>query len=276
MDSTDDTRTTRHKAHDDIEFLANSWHRLDVLEAIADGPQTRTALKDLTDVSRVTLSRILADLEERGWIVRNSGQFEATAHGAVVAREVSQLLDTLITTDELGEALEWLPIEEFDFDLVHLRDVSVITPDSTDLNAPTGDLVDLMREGSRIRNVTNAINREGMGPLRDAVVSGDLSLEYILTREVVDTVSNDPELRRVITDLCDAEAADLYQYLGDTPVTMVATYDEERVVVCGHGDGGVPPGTIQTTNQAIRSWAESYLDELRAESRQLEPAMLTP
>lgn len=276
MDPIDDTRSTRHKAHTDVEFLANSWHRLDVLEAVADGPQTRTELKERTDVSRVTLSRILSDLEQRGWIVRDAGQFEATANGAVVAREVSELLDTMITADEMGNALEWLPIEEFDFDLEHLRDVSVITPDSSDLNAPTRDLVDLMREGSRIRNITNAINHEGMVALRDAVVTGDLSLEYILTPEVVETVSNDSELRRVVADLCDSEGAEIYQYLGETPVTMVATYDDERVVVCGHGDGGVPPGTIQTTNNAIRSWAESYLDDLRAESDRLEPELFTP
>lgn len=269
-----ETRSTRHKAHGDIEFLANSWNRLDVLAAVADGPRSRTELKELTDVSRVTLSRILSDLEDRGWIVRETGQFEATASGAIIAREVSGLLETLIAADEMGDALEWLPVEEFDFDLENLRDVSVITPDSTDLNAPTGDLVDLMREGSRIRNVTNAVNREGMVPLRDAVVTGDLSLEWILTPEVVDTMSADPELRRVVADLCESEQVDVYHYLGETPVTMVAICDE-RVVVCGHGDGDVPPGTIRTTNDAVRSWAESYLDDRLADARRLEPEALT-
>lgn len=95
MNPIDDTQSNRHKAHDDVEFLANSWNRFEVLDAVAESPRTRTELKELTNVSRVTLSRVLSDLEDRGWIVRETDRFEATNNGAVVAAAVSRLLDRL-------------------------------------------------------------------------------------------------------------------------------------------------------------------------------------
>lgn len=275
MNPIDDTQSNRHKAHDDVEFLANSWNRFDVLDAVAEGPRTRTELKELTNVSRVTLSRVLSDLEDRGWIVRETDRFEATNNGAVVAAAVSRLLDRLKTADEIGEALEWLPVHEFDFDLHHLRGMTVIQPDHHDLNAPTRDLIDMMYESSQIRTIATGINHEGMTVLRDEAVSGDLTLEYILTPQVIDAVANDPELRDLIADMCEAQGADVYRYLGDTPVPMVALIDE-HVVICGHGDGDLPPGTIETTNDVVRSWAKSYLDDRLAEARLLETETFPP
>lgn len=275
MNSTDDPPPTRHKAHDDIEFLASSWNRLDVLEALTDTPRTRDELKELTDVSRVTLSRILSDLEERGWITREAGQFEATTNGAVVASEVSGVLDTMVTANELGTALEWLPIDQFDFDLEHLRDMTIITPDHEDLNAPTQTLIDLVYQSTRIRAILTAINHEAIAALQDATATGDRSLEYILSPKAFDIVSNDPELQRQFMDMCDSGQAEVYHYPDDTPVTMLVIFDE-RVVICGHGDGDIPPGTIETTNDAIRSWAESYFDDRCAEARRLDADMFTP
>lgn len=275
MSGRDETAQTRHKAHDDIEFLASSWHRLDVLEALADGPRNRTELKERTDVSRVTLSRILSDLEEREWIIRDAGQFAATTRGKIVAQQVAGLLETMITTDELGDALEWLPVEEFDFDLEHLRDAAVILPDATDLNAPTQDIVDLFDRSNRFRCIANATNREGLAALRDVVVAGDLAVEYILTPGVLETIGEVPELRDLVSELCEADGTDIYRYVGETPVTMVAIADDQTIV-CGHGEDGVPAGTIATGNEAIHDWAEKYVDECRAEARPLEPEALVP
>ena len=58
-------------ALDDVDFLTRSEHRVTVLETLADEPHEYTELKDLTGVSRVTLGRLLAQFEEKGWIVEN-------------------------------------------------------------------------------------------------------------------------------------------------------------------------------------------------------------
>lgn len=52
---------------DDIEFLTRSERRVEVLNAIHTAPRTRDELEKVTDASRVTFDRILADLEDRDW-----------------------------------------------------------------------------------------------------------------------------------------------------------------------------------------------------------------
>ena len=60
-------------ALDDIAFLANSDNRVAVFERLVDGSRHRDELTDQVDASRVTIARILRELEAREWITR-SGQ----------------------------------------------------------------------------------------------------------------------------------------------------------------------------------------------------------
>lgn len=275
MNPTDDTRRPRRGAREAVEFLVSSWNRFDVLDAVADGPRTRTELKERTDVSRVTLSRILSDLEDRGWIDREADRFEATASGAVVAAELSRLLDNVKAADDLGGVVEWLPVDQFDFDLRHLADATVITPGHGDLTAPTQDLVDLAHGCRRIRAIPTGITHEFIAALRDATVDGDLSLECLLPPAVFEVVSDDAELRRQFSNMSDSGQTRIFHYRGDASVPMLGIFDD-RVMICGHGEGDVPPGTIETTDDFVRSWAESYFEARRAEGRQLEPGAFTP
>lgn len=266
--------TGRSTAREDVGFLTSSWNRFDVLEAVSQTSRSRDELLERIDVSRVTLSRILSDLESRDWITRRSNRFEATADGVFVADEVSRLLDNLTTADELGRAIEWLPTDQFDFDVKHLRDVTIITPDQEDLTAPTRKLIDLAHRCSRIRAIPTGITHEFIAALRDATVDGDLSVELLLPPDVLDIVSDDPDVRRRFLDMGDSGQADIFHYRGDSPLTMMGIFDDE-VMVCGHGEGEVPAGTIKTTNEVIRSWAESYFSDRRAEARRLDAEMFT-
>lgn len=89
-----------------VEFLARSPSRVRVLEAIQEDPRTRNELKDLTDVSRFTLSRTLADFEDRGWIVRSGQRYELTGKGGLVSSELKTLLSNLAAAEELDGVLD--------------------------------------------------------------------------------------------------------------------------------------------------------------------------
>ena len=68
-----------------IEFLARSPHRVGVLEALADGPTDRRDLTETTGASSPTVGRILADFEDRQWLVRDGPTYALTALGEYVA-----------------------------------------------------------------------------------------------------------------------------------------------------------------------------------------------
>lgn len=270
MTRLDHDPTIRHKAHDDLEFLASSWTRFDVLQALRDGPRMRHELKDLTQVSRVTLSRILSDLEERGWIRRDGDHYEATDHGRLIADEVGRLLSTLVTADEMADAIEWLPVDEFDFELDRLRDVTVITPDQHDFTAPTSDLVMVVEEHDHIRAVPTGITPAFIEAVRDATTRDELTVELVLPAAVHDIITDDPELAGWFADIASSGNAELYRYDGDRDCLMVGVFGETAMLCGEHDDDGVPPGTVATEDPAIRSWVERYIDVRLNEAERLK------
>lgn len=67
-----------HPSFGEVEFLAGSPNRIEVLEAVTGEPRTRDELKARTGLSRVALSRALSDLEDRDWLVRTGHHYAPT------------------------------------------------------------------------------------------------------------------------------------------------------------------------------------------------------
>ncbi|MFW6152835.1 MAG: helix-turn-helix transcriptional regulator [Halobacteriota archaeon] len=280
MSHHDEARTADRSARDDIEFLAGSWNRLEVLSAIADEPTSRADLRDRTAVSRVTLSRILSDLEARGWIARPDGEYEATATGAYLCEEVTRLLENVRTLNRLGENVEWMRLGQFDFDLRHLDDADLIMPTWDDFSAQTRQLVDRVYESTSIRGVGTGLDREFTRALLDATRNHGVSLELIYTPEVIEAANGDPDLARLFRDLADAPGATVYRYGGNANLMelgLLARPDpaEDLVMICGEYDEGAPPGTVETSDPRVRTWAESFFDDRLGESHQLTAAVFT-
>lgn len=94
---------------DDIEFLARSEHRVEVLDALAERPHSRTDLQVMTGASSSTIRRLLCEFEERCWIRRNGHQYEATQPGTFVAEGLLALLGHMETERTLRAVWQWLP-----------------------------------------------------------------------------------------------------------------------------------------------------------------------
>lgn len=92
---------------EDVEFLARSESRVAVLVALGDGSRTHDELGNVVNASRVTLDRILNNLEDRGWIVRSDGRYESTPRGAFVASEFGRFLSTEMEGDETSVRSEY-------------------------------------------------------------------------------------------------------------------------------------------------------------------------
>lgn len=261
---------------EDIEFLARSPHRVEVLEALADAPRTRHELKERADVSRITIRRLLDDLAERGWIEHDNSQYEATASGRVAAREFARLQSNLSVADRLDDALEWLPTDEFDFDLTYLRDADVLPSESwesqTEVIRHAADLVNGTR---RIEGTAIGFSHEVVDEIRDHVVSGDGEFEVVVDETCLRMIRNDSGLRERFHDMLASGNALLHRYDGEAPLHMVIAFDD-LVSICGHVDGGPPPGALESTEPTVLDWAQSYFEEARAASEPIDVEVFVP
>lgn len=251
-----------------VDFLSSSPSRFEVLDAIRLEPRTRDDLRELTDVSRVTLSRTLADLEEREWIVRRNGQYDPTAEGAAVAAEVARLLSNLRAVEELGETLEWLPRDQLDFDIECLRDAEIIRQGPRDHIAPMRRAHRRFREADRVRSIGAGMAYEIMEAFHEATVGGDGSLECVVDEVGFDVIRNDPELERLLREMLDTDRVRFFEHGGDETPVMLSVIDEV-VLFCGHYGDRTAPEALETPNRTVRAWAESYFESVRADARPL-------
>lgn len=252
-------------ALDDTEFLVSSPNRIDVFEAIRTGPRTRHELREMTDASRVTLSRILGDLEDRGWIERVEAEHAPTPKGAVVATEMAQLFANLEAINHIEGVLEWLPVDLFDFDLACLSDATVLSSTERNLTAAITHTATRVREASHVRNVATGVSSEVVEAYLHGATSNDRSLETIFHSSVFGTIQEDTTLRSQFHAMLGSDHITVHQYDGEEPPVMLTICDD-IVIMCGQSNPRSPPEGLETSNERVRAWATAYFDEIRADT----------
>jgi len=113
----------------EISFLTRSENRVRVLMALADKPRTERRLVDETGISDVTAGRIIEDFADRGWIREDDGTYRMSTVGELVADDYRRLEDSMDLACRLAPVLEYLPLEEMDFEFRHLTDARVSDPE---------------------------------------------------------------------------------------------------------------------------------------------------
>lgn len=276
MASWDDIKRDRSSALDDVEFLARSPNRVDVLWALAEGPRTRHELRELADASRITIRRLLDDLIERGWITHRDGQYETTTRGRVIANEFERMTANISIADRLDDALRWLPVDEFEFDLAHLNDATVLRATSWESQTEAiRHAADRVHQSQTIRGTAIGFSHEVVEAIRSLVLDEGGTFEAVIDASALKMIRGDKGLRRRFRDVITSRNGALYRYGGAAPLHMVMTIDE-RAVICGHVDQGPPPGTLESVDRQVLSWAQSYYEQALAASEPIHIEQLEP
>lgn len=257
-----------------IEFLVGSWNRFEVLEALGSSPRTRDELREMTGVSRPTLSRILSDLGDYGWILRHNDEFEATPMGRVIASEMSQLVDDIGTAGKLNGALNWLPTELLGFDLAALADAEVLTPGLTDQTGPMRQLSDFISTTSQIRSVASGVTYEIVDGLCQAGVAGELRIRCVLDDQGLDGIRAHSDLAEAFSEMVERGDCEAYHYIGEGDLIDCNLLDDV-VMFCGHSDDGRPAGILVADDATVRSWMAYYFESLCEESVSLQADSFT-
>lgn len=254
-----------------IAYLTRSPSRIRILDALDNGVRTRDELVDTTDVSRFTVSRTLAEFEDRGWTSRSATGYSLTGEGSFVICEVRSLLSNVDVAAKLDGTLEWLQTDELDVDIARFRDANVYTPSKTDHTAHIRVAADAVRNADRVRGVVTGVSHEMFEAVWEAAVHGSLDLAGVLHSRTIEAIHSDGELSKRVRELIREGGADIYEYKDGNQLVMLNICDE-TVYLCGHDEDGPAPGTIETEDAAVHSWATSYFDTVRAQSTRLDPA----
>lgn len=244
-------------ALEEIEFLALSANRVAVLNALRgrEEPVTRSALEAETGASQPTLGRILRDFGERNWTERTDEGYALTATGGLVADGITDLCAIVETELKLRDVVEWLPTEEVTFDLRALRDATITVPTRTRPSAPLRRSTGLLRRADRVRIVSHAFNERSLEAVRKRTVEdGDEgSLAGTFSRDAIDALLEDADLRQRLGAVLESDAAELRVCDDDVPFAVTITEDVVQLLV--RDDDGVLQAALESTDDRVRSWA---------------------
>lgn len=255
-------------ALEEIEFLALSENRVQVLQRLADGRRTRSELAAETGASQATLSRVLGDFEERSWIVRDDGEYVATATGRLVSDGFTDLLEIVEAEGELRDIVEYLPTHAMDFDLQRLANARITVPSQTRPNAPLQRLLDLLRESESVRAFSHAFNEGSLRVVEERVTAGVQQFRAVLSRSAVEAVADDDELRERLERILRTDAASIR--VREEGIPLAVTIADETVHLLLRDESGVLQASLDTDDPQVRSWADDTYDHYWRTSRPVE------
>jgi predicted transcriptional regulator len=261
-------------ALEEIEFLALSSNRVEVLRLLSEGRRTRSDLAAATGASQATLGRILGDFEERSWVRREGGAYAATATGELVSEGFADLLDVFETEAGLRGVVRYLPDDALDFDLGHLADATITVPSQTRPNAPVKRLLTLLRGANEVRIFSYAFNEQSLTVVEDRTSAGEQTFEGVFSRSAIDALADDSGLRRRLRSLLDADGAELR--IRDEEIPVAVTVVDDAVHLLLRDENGVLQASIDADDEVVRAWARETFERYWESASPLRPEDFSP
>lgn len=244
-------------AIDDIAFLAGSRERAAVLAALEqEGGLPKDGLVERCDAARVTVSRNLERLADRGYVRADGDHWRLTPLGELVAGEFLALADSVGTAGELEPVLRRLTADAFDLDPSALAGARVTESTAASPYAPAERHAETLLAAERARMVLPAISAQSMRDTRDPIVRGALSLELVVAPSVARTFRTD--LADLVGDLLATGNVTIHEAEGAVPFFLGLLDGTVQIGVSD--DEGIPRALAETDAEPVFSWAETRFE----------------
>lgn len=251
---------------DDIAFLARSETRVGVLRALEERPRDRRDVATTTDTPRSTLSRTLSELEDRGWIERNGQLYELTTAGTLVIEQFVPLLDTVSVLQELGDAIDLLPLDETDLTVKHLADAQFMTPTGLNPTAHFDYGIERLRKADRFRCVARTAPPRYVEAIHEGVVSQRLTAECVLDSTYLDDLQDGSDLKQCWDEIT-IESKTVRRSEESIPFVLLVLDETVHLWLCD--EKGESQGLLESENSDVLSWANTMVDRYLERSQSI-------
>lgn len=254
-----------------LSFLTRSEPRTRILlQLLSSEPLSRRQFRDQLSVSRSTVTRALAALEERDLVAHGGeGYYHLTPSGTIVAETIGDAVDTLQATDELSTFLKWFPYSEYDVGLDDLRAAEITVASDVNPYAPSRKHAESLRGFDQFRMLLPSIDLQIIRGSDNRLKNGDLELELLVSPDMEKTISAG-EFASVLRE--QIESGNLTVFVSADPVPFYLGISGGGTVQVGvEDDEGFPRAVLETDAEALQSWGETVYQQFRADAR-LKPA----
>ena len=252
----------RMEAVESICFLSRAESRASLMETLLEsGPLDHRTLQQRLDYSRSTITRSLDSLSENGWVENSDGGYQLTPAGRAIISEFRELLETVETAEQLAPFLEWFPLSSFDLSLSDLRDGELTTALAGDPLAPARKQATLLQSTTVFRGLFPSMSIESVRLVHERRLDSGFETESVVSSDVAEMMHHEP-FAPLLSELLSSGhhtihvAEDVPMYLGIADGTTVQIGVED--------DDGIPRALLETTNESVRTWAESMFSKYTA------------
>jgi predicted transcriptional regulator len=254
----------------EIEFLVRSAHRVGVLAVLSEKPCDRTELCEATEASSPTMGRVLADFEERGWVVRDGRIYELTRLGEFVAEKFVGFCESMATERKLRDIWRWLPREMSRFDVDLFEDAVVSYPGPGYPSQPLERIAELVGGTESLRGFGATVVKSNNLEAAFTRILNGMESEYVYDPAVFEAVySWNPDLVTEATALDNCTHL-VHDSLPDGDRCGLIILDERVAICCHDGPVGALRAVVDTDSPAAREWAESVYQPIRNDARLVE------
>lgn len=247
---------------DDVDHLARSPHRAQVLRLLARGDWTRRDLHDETAIPQPTLGRILGSFQDRSWLERHGQTYSLTLHGRLIASHFEDLLDVVETVQALPATADYEPLIDLGFETDWLARMEVTTPDDQT------DWYGHLRQTRKSVGTVDDVREIAPGPLPgmaelllEHLRTNEFEIESVFPRDTFESIVADPDDRSLFADLLRTENANVY--LVDDSIRYYVARHGDHVVVDVPSTTGSPVVRLTTDQQAVLDWVGTTIDDIR-------------
>lgn len=263
-----------HYSNEDIAYLANSANRVFILEHLVDGPHSRHVLAEMADVSRVTLGRILDELESRDWIEQEGQICEITSLGEWVIEEYIAYNEVVNAQQNLQKVIQWFPDEEYGFHLSCLANAEITHVSRADASAPLSQHIKQLEAGGAFWSFSCAITRLFLESCWRHVMDETISFDWVFTPEVLEVLKSDETMSMFSREMLEAGRVEFRLYQGDIPYIVLGSDTEVNLRLAD--EDGSPTALIESEDDTVREWAESTFEDYWEEATPVNPDTFIP
>jgi predicted transcriptional regulator len=249
-----------------VAFLTRSEHRFHVLNLLADGASSREELRDKLDATRVTLSRILGDLEDRELIRRRigDGEYELSAFGEAVHRDLVRLQGTITVGQTYPRLISRLPTDWFDFDLRCLADGEHVHGNSEDPLAAARVIANAIRGGASCESLVGTFTSLPMYGYEQAIQDGnEPDVQVVFDSNVTETMVGDASLRATWREIQSQVGSTVYHSIDERVPCTVDLVDGDTVFFTVDREQETGFDIISCSHPDVIAWADRVIGEYR-------------
>lgn len=245
------------------ELLGVLLARQRFVECLDERPSTKPELVTDCEVSRSTVDRGIAELEDAGLVRRHRGRYELTLFGEIVAREFGTLFDRMSAFAAVGDLLAALP-GDVGLDATLFEQATVRRGGGMGITTA----LETFAGASEVRIVDPPLPLLHMGLVQDCEQLRGVNQTVLIRGELLAALATHIPDRLVAFE----RAGNRLQELDDTLPFAFALVERptgrELCLLLGSGEAGL--AVVTTTDSAAIEWGERLYDSLVADAEPLD------